>query len=310
MKRLLCLLLVWGSLLRSAAQEAPPTASVPVEAVPAVFAEFHTSATAFKLGELFTLTLTARVPSAVTLDTWPVLNEAFAPLAVISSEPRTLSQRESETVYEQTFQAVLWGVGSYTTPEARIVYVRNGQRFFAPVQSITLTVTPQIEDLTQAVLRPSFPLVDVEWLPPLLPVALVGVVVLILWLLLRRRPARDRVQPAGRAAALIIAQLNEIQDGHLSTEEAILYAVERLRAYLTAQMQLNATEMTTREIVEGLRTQRLLPKSLVSGLNTLLEQADLIKFANLSPAVNAQQFVRAAIRWVKQADTAITGLYD
>lgn len=53
-----------------------------------------------------------------------------------------------------------------------------------------------------------------------------------------------------------------------------------------------------------------MPKRLINALNTLLEQADLIKFANLSPEINPQQFIKVSIRWIKQTDQAISGLYD
>lgn len=301
-------MLCWTSF--TYAQESTPDAmAMPVETVPAVFAEFTTTVTMTRLGDPFVLMLTVRVPDGITLDTWPVPDDTFAPLAIISSETRTLSQRESEIVYQQAFIVVLWNTGAYTTPEARVVYTRSNQRFYAPVQSVTLTVVPQIADLSQAVLRPSLPLIDVAVLSPLVAAGAGSAVVIVLWLIVRRRRPQDRRSPAGRTATLIIAQLEDIQHSALSTEEAILLAVERLRAYLTTQMQVNAADMTTGETVRSLHDQRLLPKSLISGLSTLLEQADLIKFANLSPSVSTHQFIRAAIRWVKQTDSALAGLY-
>lgn len=279
--------------------------------VPDVSASLTTSNASPQLGEPFQITLTVRTPPNLAIVEWPSFASLDYPLEILSEEPRLLSQRASEYVYTQTVNAVLWATGQYLTRELRIIYERDGRRFFAPVQSVSLFVAPQVVDPLSAVPRASLPLVDLP-LPAALWLPLLGFVgVPIAWMVIRRkRRTTEPTAPSSRAAQVIIAQLEDVQNSGLTSQEVILLCVEHLRRYLTASLRIKALEMTSSEVTSHLREHRLLPKRLIDTLSTLLEQADLIKFANLAPEVSGQQFVRVTIRWIKQADQAVSGLYD
>jgi hypothetical protein len=305
----LCLIaLAWAA----AAQGTPANPiSVPPDPSPIVFAALTTSNASPQLGEPFLLTLTVRTPPDLPIAEWPSLSDLPLPFETLSAEPRTLSQRATEHVYTQTAQVVLWAAGMHMTPELRVVYERSGRRFFAPVQSVSLLVPAQITNPLEASPRPSLTVFDlavpVQWL--ILPAAVI--LLLVIWVLMRRRrPAEALVAERSRAAQVIIAQIEDLQSSGLSADEIILLCVERLRLFLAQAVHVNAQEMTTTEVIQQLRAQRLLPKRLINALNTLMEQADLIKFANLSPEISPQQFVQVSIRWIKQTDQAISGLYE
>lgn len=304
----LLILLCWISV----AQAQAPTGyvgDVPPDPAPNVFAALSTTNPSPRLGEPFQLTLTVRTPPALPIVEWPTLDTLEPPLEILAVQPRLLSQRATEYVYTQAFEAVLWSTGLYLTPVLRVVYEREGRRFFVPVQSVSLQVAPQIVEPFSTSPRPSLPSVDLP-LPAgwaLLPAAIVAA--FSLWLARSRRRVQTTTVVSSHSAQSIIAQLEDLQHSNLQPEEVILSCVERVRAYLAQALSLNAQELTSSEILAQLRAQQLLPKSLISGLGTLLEQADLIKFANLSPQVSPQQFVRTTIRWIKLADQAASGLY-
>lgn len=311
MKYLLTLCLI-GLAWTVAAQSTP---AHPITAPPdpslIVFAALTASTSSPQLGEPFLLTLTVRTPPDLPIAEWPSLSDLPPPFETLSEEPRTLSQRATEQVYTQVAEVTLWATGMHMTPELRVIYERGGRRFFAPVQSVSLLVPAQITNPLETDPRPSLTVFDlvfpIQWL--ILP-AVVTLLVIIWFLMRRRRPTEALATQRSRAAQVIIAQIEDLQSSGLSADEIILICVERLRLFLAQAVQINAQEMTTTEIIQQLRTQRLLPKRLINALNTLMEQADLIKFANLSPEISPQQFMQVSIRWIKQTDQAISGLYE
>ncbi|XWX04972.1 hypothetical protein VZO05_05325 [Aggregatilineales bacterium SYSU G02658] len=310
--RYLIMACVLGLVWVTAAQTEPVNPiSVPPDPSPVIFAALTTSNPSPQLGEPFTLTLTVRTPPNLPIVEWPSLSDLKAPFEALREEPRTLSQRATEHVYTQTADVVLWATGMHMTPELRVIYERGGRRFFAPVQSVSLFVPAQISNPLEASPRPSLSVFDLA-LPIQWGVATVGVVVFVVVLLVlrRRQPSDPTATERSRSAQVIIAQIEDLQSSGLSAEEIILVCVERLRAFLAEAVNIHAQEMTTSEIIHQLRAQRLMPKRLINALNTLLEQADLIKFANLSPEINPQQFIKVSIRWIKQTDQVISGLYD
>ncbi len=311
MKYLLTLCLVGLAWAVTAQGDSDNPINVPPDPSPIVFAALTASTSSPQLGEPFQLTLTVRTPPDLPIVEWPSLSDLPLPFETLSEEPRTLSPRATEHVYTQVAEVTLWATGMHMTPELRVIYERGGRRFFAPVQSVSLLVPAQITNPLEAVPRPSLTVFDlafpVQWL--LLP-ALIVVVIMVWFLIGRRRPAGALAAERSRVAQVIIAQLEDLQSSGLTADEIILICVERLRLFLAQSVHINAQEMTTTEIIHQLRTQRLLPKRLINALNTLMEQADLIKFANLSPEISPQQFVQVSIRWIKQTDQAISGLYE
>jgi hypothetical protein len=285
--------------------------TVPPDPSPIVFAALTASTSSPQLGEPFLLTLTVRTPPDLPIVEWPSLSDLPLPFETLSEEPRLLSQRATEHVYTQVAEVTLWATGMHMTPELRVVYERGGRRFFAPVQSVSLLVPAQITNPLEAVPRPSLTVVDLalpaQWL--ILP-AVIALLTFIWAFMRRRRPAEAPAAERSRAAQVIIAQIEDLQSSGLTADEIILICVERLRLFLAQAVHINAQEMTTTEIIHQLRAQRLLPMRLINALNTLMEQADLIKFANLSPEISSQQFMQVSIRWIKQTDQAISGLYE
>jgi hypothetical protein len=313
MKRWIVLVLLSAAGVVKAQGSDLSTPSAPPDIVPVVFASLAASNVSPQLGEPFTLTLTVRTPPNLPVVEWPSFQELGEPFEILREGPRLLSQRASEYVYTQTADVVLWATGLHMTPELRVIYERGGRRFFTPVQSVSVLVPAQIVNPLEAQPRPSFTVIDLPisstWLLPL-----IVIIVLSFWWLLRRRRFTGSsgvdAQAKSRAAQIAIAHMEDLQSSNLNPDEAILVCVEQLRGYLVSALRISAHEMTSSEIINQLQTQHLLPKRLISALNTLLEQADLIKFANLSPQVSAHQFIRTAIRWVKLTDQAISGLYE
>jgi hypothetical protein len=105
---------------------------------------------------------------------------------------------------------------------------------------------------------------------------------LALWLIVRwvkKRPAPP--PPTPREVAL--AELSRAR-GQIETLDPYAFSIlvsDSLRRYLAAQFQLRATEQTSPEFLESVRSHPRFSQEETALLATFLEQCDLIKFARI-----------------------------
>ena len=272
-------------------------------------ARFTSSVNNAKLGESFVLTLTVDISTDATITEWIDIDPLFLPLELITAEERTLSQQANLTRYQQVYHVELWDVGVYNTPEIRVIYVRNNVPFSIPVQSVAITVPAMLNDAEIVTIRASLPQQDLDNPIPLAIASSSGVAIVAVLLHRRLRVRRRDLRPVtNKVTQSILAQLEDLMGSTLSPEELVLASVERLRAYLAYQHGINAPELTSSEIIAALRSQRMLTTDHIRSLSLLLEQADLIKFANLAPTIDPKAFVKAIMRWIKVTDQTMEGL--
>lgn len=111
-----------------------------------------------------------------------------------------------------------------------------------------------------------------------------------------------KVEPRKPAHEVALAEMERIRQEQLAHgEDAKLYytsLTDAVRVYLNERFGFNATEMTSDEIVEALLEHK--DKDSISELKSLLETADLVKFAKFKPMlgendrnlVTAMEFVK------------------
>jgi hypothetical protein len=138
----------------------------------------------------------------------------------------------------------------------------------------------------------------------------VGVITVSLWLLLlllalgavyglyrrSRRGLGDTVEEAGPPARpaheVALEALQRIEGSPLlergQVKEYHIEVSETLRRYVEARFRVHALEMTTREVVDGLRRVRA-DGDLIDELRRFLDQCDMVKFAKLRPTSEASQ---------------------
>lgn len=254
------------------------------------------------IGTPLELTITVESPVAVEINVWPDLSDSDW-LQVLEADDPQETMLNDQFVYSQTMQVMFWQVGNYLTPEV-VVETGNGpvnvQSDFITIQSLINTTAGDLQP------RPSRTPVDLPVIPrwqwPLLVAAFVVVVLAILrFVQIGRTQLRDLVR--GTPAQLAIAQLDDLKLQAQVPEIVYPAVVNEVRHYIQQQFRIAANEMTTSELMQSLRENAPFDKSAIQSLQHMLEQADLVKFANLTPErIDHTQFINFAIRWIRSVD--------
>lgn len=260
-----------------------------------VRAGFVASVSEVALGQPFTLTVFAELPANAELISWVSLEDNDT-LQVLGTEEHTTQRIDNHMRYEQTFRVVLWRVGMFLTPEAFVTYRHNGSTRTLPVGSASVFVPSLVT--SESTLKPFAPTIDL----PLTPIYLYGslaigmlaIVGTFVWLLRRRQS----VPPTLDIIASTQRQLNALKQQDLPSNTLVLYASALLRSALHQLNIANALKLTTQELIALLREQSQLPTSLINALAWLLEQADLVKFSNISLDIAITRYLNACSRWL------------
>lgn len=218
------------------------------------------------------------------------------------------------------FTFTIWESGNYFIPPIPINYIENGtlsQTFSRP---INLIVTSPLEEATaqdSIPLSPIKPIIEtpidyVKFL--LIPAALIlGALLLIaglgyfLYRLLNKKKEIKRdpnyIFPHDKA----MHKLHQIQNEKIWEQEDfkkfhtdVTYVI---RDYLGDRFGINALEMTSGEIIRGLRERNELD-SWVSELNKIFQIADMVKFAKAVPPYDIhKQTIQQCIDFVNNTKT-------
>jgi hypothetical protein len=129
---------------------------------------------------------------------------------------------------------------------------------------------------------------------------LLGAVAAAVWLMRRRKGGDDMDVPAGppprpahevaleelaRIEASPMLERGQVKEYHIEVSEA-------LRTYVEGRFMVPSLEMTTREVVVGLRSSTA-PDGFIDGLARFLDQCDMVKFAKVRPDADACRAVLA-----------------
>ena len=270
--------------------------SRPVEAQPDPRIEARVSADSVKIGERFTLTLVAEHAADATA-VFPAADAGwalFGDLHVVrrgSVQTRLLSdaRRVDSVAYEVTTFAldsarvpilpVRLTTGTDTTvagPLPRVV----------PVESV---VGPEAEGLRAPALLAAFPRPFWVWgVLVLAGAALLAGGAYAWW---RRRgeeteavaAAEERENPYEVAAARLQRLEQRNPTGREACKAFYVDLTETLRVYLAHRIGIRALERTTPEVLAALRRRPEVGDRIVHRLQAVLEQADLVKFADIQP---------------------------
>ncbi len=139
-------------------------------------------------------------------------------------------------------------------------------------------------------------------LPWLLLAAALGAGALQLHRRMQARPSAEiaKPQPPPRPHHLVaLKALDELERSSLLERGQVkrwhVRVSEIIRAYVEGQLEVPALEMTTGEVVLGLRTAALGAR-ITDAFHTFLARCDLVKFAKLRPGVDASRELLGAAR--------------
>jgi hypothetical protein len=257
------------------------------------------------LGERIFITLTVDTPIGAEILEFPELvgDDQLEILNISEVEEQTTDSRRT---YRQETEAVLWEPGEYLSEEIIITYRLGDREQAVPVRSFFAFVPSQIGPDSEATLRPSAPPIDLPYIPRWTYGAAITAVVAGTLLLARliQSSKQDVVRlVVGSPTQIAIAQLEDMKLQDLPAAAVYPLVADNLREYLLQQFGIEATEMTTYEVIETLQKANLLTKEQRHGLRQLLEQADLVKFARFQPDnATGKRLINYAIKWLREAE--------
>ncbi|MCS6835074.1 MAG: hypothetical protein NZ750_03535 [Anaerolineae bacterium] len=282
-------------------------ASVLGQSADAAQARLEASTTRAQLGEVLEITLIVRLPEGASLVEWPELPEDET-LDVLSDELDEATEEAASTASElrRTWRVALWRVGTYLSPSMTISYRLGGAILSEPVQSVSVEVPSLLADADDLSPRPSIPPLDLVVESAWMTLLLVAIPTPLLALLILRFFRRDGPPTTNQAEQLAIRDLEDLASQNLPPGLAYPLVAAILRDFLQNSLQISTREMTSREVIDAVREDGMLPDSLRADLAELLEQADLVKFARAEPdSANIARFIRFARRWLRQASQVL-----
>jgi len=259
------------------------------------------------IGETVTLTFTLESPVQVETIENDMVADDNTPFMLIDEGEWVEEQDERGYHYTKDYQVIAWETGTWLTPELMVNYQANGQVSTSMIQSGTLFVEAIITGDELAIF-PEFPNRDIAFTPRWVIVAsgvvIASILVGIWWLVTRPRGDGVIVQnsPAQRAIEDLYGYSQQGLDA------IVLYGLvaNRLRVYIGERFDVEIGDRTTSEIALYLQDEIALSPALVRKLNRILEQADLVKFAQFEPDDETKvQFLKYSVRWVRACEIEI-----
>lgn len=287
---------------------AEPDNAVPIDLnVSVVNAYFETDVIETNVGLPIDMNLIVEMPGGYAVEEWDADTLLKDPFQIIEKGDIDLREQGNLQIQEQKLKVAIWNLDNLTTSEVFLTYTTpNGEKFRTPVTSVTINVTGTRAE-NDVALRPTKPLKDLPYIPPVI-FAIPVTIFIILILLVRniqfnRRFQRALAIPNSPVQQAVIG-LKHLIDAGVSSEEIYPIVADEVRNYLMNQFQIRALDMTTAELMTALKSNPIFSESLRTSLFSLLEQADLVKFASHHPVEDPETIVKYAIHWIEQAEKA------
>lgn len=276
-----------------------------------------------KIGEAISLKLIVTQP-ATTVTIWPeIANEITEKVEVTERFPldTAFTPNKEQITFTQNYTITSFDSGIYKIPALPFRYIQGTETLQTTADSLFLYVNTIPVDTTQAIKDVKGVLeIPFDWreMLPYVLGALLGIGLLVLLIYWLRRYLRKRKQnattelEAPKIPAHVIAfEKFEIlkakklwQENRVKTYYTEL--VDIIREYIGNRYGVDATEMTTAEIMQALH-MRCPEKEALIKLNSALELSDMVKFAKANPiAIEHEQAFEVCVDFVKATMQNIT----
>ncbi len=231
------------------------------------------------IGQQINFTITNKVTSTKI---WPTYNEFLVEGIEIIKASKIDT---TDGVITQEFVITAWDSGSYFFPSIAFSENSKTQALLLNVQTIILAEDAELKDIKQPIEEP------IGWSdiwPWLLGILILSLIIFIL----RKYVFNKNKQPIIVKPNVIIAadisalkELNALEKAKIwqegNVKEYHSQLSEIIRRYTENRFQFIALELTTDEILQELKS--ILSDDQLNNLSTLLQRADLAKFAKSKP---------------------------
>lgn len=222
--------------------------------------------------------------------------QTFMPLETVEALKIDTTKREATFLLSRVYKLTQFDSGIYTIPRQKVII--GEQAFFT--DSLKVAVNTIEVDTTKQKLFDIKPIIEVEkdgnnrWQFILgLIIALALIAFILYWFIWRKKPLTKEEEiallPPYDRAKLALQKLDESQ--YLMRSEVKEYYSELtfiLRKYLDEKVYDRALESTTSELINRLNllkdgNQIPLSKDTIKNIESILQRADLVKFAKSAP---------------------------
>lgn len=284
--------------------------------------EAHVSADSVKVGERFTLSLAVEYVGGESIEVIFPSNQGeaasplFGDLRVIRRETMVQEQEtEAGRLDSVAYEVTTFALDSARVPVLPVRLVAGTDTTVVATSPSVLPVTsvvgPEATALRDSVALASFPRPLWEWgLLALGALVLLGGLVYGVWQwrtleATSAEPEEDPRTPY-EAAMAELQNLERRNPNDRSTFKAFYVDLaDVLRTYLAREVGVAAREQTTREVVDALERRPDVPDQATQRIRTVLERADLVKFAGAASSPNEVQTVlrdaRATVNSIEAA---------
>lgn len=261
-------------------------------------ANIFMDSTSFLIGDQISMELVVNIPAGYT-PTFPIINEILEKekLEIVDQQERKLIKGKPNYTYKQKFTLTAWEPGSYQIPALSFAYKNNGELVEFESASLMLSVTaPQVTgDSTyvadiKTILAESPNFLDqlyAFFTHPVVVALLILLLAFLAFFALMLYQNRTNYVMAKTAEEIMLQQLKTLEQSDLLGQHrykeyhtSISFI---LRTYLNGRFRIKALELPTSDFLPKLEQHRLLDSSLYEEFETVLEHADLIKYAKASP---------------------------
>ncbi|MDA1009172.1 MAG: hypothetical protein O3C42_01300 [Bacteroidetes bacterium] len=231
------------------------------------------------IGQQINFTITNKVTSTKI---WPTYNEFLVEGIEIIKASKIDT---TDGVITQEFVITAWDSGSYFIPAIAFSENSKTQALLLNVQTIILAEDAELKDIKQPIEEP------IGW-SDIWPWLLGILIIFLIVYLLRKYVFNKNKQPIIVKPNVIIAaditalkELNALEKAKIwqegNVKEYHSQLSEIIRRYTENRFQFIALELTTDEILQELKS--ILSDDQLNNLSTLLQRADLAKFAKSKP---------------------------
>ncbi len=234
--------------------------------------------------------------------------QTFMPLEAVEALKIDTTKKDAKFLLSRIYKLTQFDSGSYTIPRQKIII--GDKTFFT--DSLRVNVNTIVVDTLKQKLYDIKPIIEVEksggdwwiWLLGIV-LAIAFIAFLLYWLIWRKKPltAEEEIAllPPYDRAKLALIKLEESQ--YLMRAEVKDYYSELtfiIRKYLDEKVYDRALESTTAELVNRLNllkdgNQIDLSKDTIKNLESILNRADLVKFAKSAPDTALAEMDKATI---------------
>lgn len=269
------------------------------QARPQVDARLDT--TAVRIGDPVTVTLSVRTSRGESV-VFPDFQKAPEKFEILSAgSPERYDEGNGANLERRSYKLTTFETGQVEIPSLPFVVMSaGGDVDTVYTDPLYLNVVSLLQDTTSTEVRPLKPIIEV---PPLwhrlalFALAVIAALGLLVWWwrrYLERRETRASVKSFGsaprRPAHLValeeldrIKALGLIEKGEIKQFHSLIS--DAIRQYILGLYGIEAPDMTTWELCEALRPERILGEERTGEFQEFLEACDLVKFAKYKPPV-------------------------